>query len=327
MRNALVSSKFRIYTELSLCLRSSQPLVHHIYMATTDRGSNESLARRTAAAEVMDSPNIWFLDQNCLEHAPHLVVLSGLLLADTLLECNGSISWKYWSSLAMFGHTSRDQARDLYETYAERYGAQRAKQTVKCLMPRPVSQRWGRIHDLEDRIMKAGFSEIAICMAEILTRKFIDVNELRSTAMLQESGESESVWEAMSVVRRALKAASKTSDAQKNRIENDKHATPNELSVEQTKEFTLKMGRWRARTLQACGDRMWGMVITVMNACREPLIHISNFLKQTIDDQEVSQKGSPLCQLVYGKADAIFDCFTSTLRSMRSLSNYTYAFM
>ena len=173
-------------------------------MACTDRGPNEVTGRRLIAAETHDFPNIYYWDQDCFEHSPHLVVMSSLLLMDKLLE--GKVPWRYWSSLAMFSHTCRSQARDLYESYCSHFGALRAKGAVKCMFPRPVSQRWGRIHELESRILKAGCAELASCLADILTSKWIDTKELKNFG---DAHSCTGKWDAVRQIREALQAKKK----------------------------------------------------------------------------------------------------------------------
>ena len=305
-------------------LRYATLLTDHVYMATTDGGANEQLARRLIAAEIMDCPNIYYFQQDCLEHAPHLVVMSSLLLVDEFLE--GFTNWKYWSSLAVFSHTCRDQARSLYESYSNKFGAKRAKEAVKTLFPRPVSQRWGRIQELEDRIINAGFSELAACVSEVLTRKWVDANELSGSLMACKAEAWSGAVSVTATIRHAkvtaasgsAKPAGEGDDTSKKRQKQKQPANPNELSIEETKEFTIKMGKWRARTLEAIGDQMWGMVIAVMNRTRSPLIHISNVLKQKHSLQTCVEKGGPLAQLVYGKAALILEEFSDTLRSLRA---------
>lgn len=301
-------------------------LTDHIFMVTTDGGPNEQQSRKLSAAEVMDIPNVYFLQQDCLEHSPHLVVMSSLLLVDELLE--KFANWKYWSSLAMFAHTCRDQARSLYEVYSSRYGASEAKNTVKTLFPRPVSQRWGRIHDLEKRIMNAGFQQLAICVSNILTRKWIDFDEIqKGTPVSTDSSWADVAGYVEAAIQSARKSPPQETDTKDCKTRgttktavDSKNKTPNELSVEQTKEYTLKIGRWRARTLQTLGDQLWGMVIKVMHHSRSPLIHISNFLKVKQSRDDMIEKGGPLAQLVFGRAATIFGEFTKTLTTLRTCS-------
>ena len=182
-------------------------LTDHIFLVTTDGGPNEQQFRKLSAA-VMHSPNVFFLQQDCLKRSPHLVVMSSLLLVDALLE--KFANWKFWSSLAMFAHTCRDQARSLYEVYSSRYGASEAKNTVKTLFPRPASQSWGRIHDLEKRIMNAGFQQLAICVSNILTRKWIDLDEIQKGTPVS----TDSSWaDVAGYVEAAIQTARKSSQA------------------------------------------------------------------------------------------------------------------
>ena len=52
------------------------------------------------------------------------------------------------------------------------------------------------------------------------------------------------------------------------------------LSLEATKEYTKKMGRWRRRAIEVSGSALFWAIVTVMHSTREPLIHFSNWLKQ-----------------------------------------------
>lgn len=283
-------------------------------MVCTDRGSNEVNGRRLVSAEISQFPNIYFFEQDCLEHAPHLVVMSSLLLMDHLLD--GKVQWRYWSSLAMLSHTCRSQAKELYECYCKRFGAKRGKDTVQTLLPRPVSQRWGRIHELERRIIMAGLSELAICLADILTSKWIDVGELRN---FSDQSLDNGNWEAVRCIREALQRTQKSNSQELKKIDDhSKLNTPNELSVEQTKAYSLKMGKWRAQTLNAVSDESWGHIVRVMRECRAPLIHISHFLKKKYTQKDIIEHGGPLAMLVYGRAESFQDEFDAILKSICS---------
>ena len=229
-------------------------------MTTTDKGSNEAKARRGILAETRDIPNLLYLDQDCLEHAPHLVVMGSLLLADRLLDLLDGPKFHYWSSLAMFAHTARDVAKPLYEKYCQRFGAQAGKKAVKCMFPRPVSQRWGRIHELERRIIDAGFSSLALCLRDVFAGKFVDSREL------QEGDEAvDASFGGPSGPPSAKAKPKPASDKEHAQAKGpDKSTTPNELSVEQTRAYTLQMGRWRAKTLSVVANRLWGKTILIM---------------------------------------------------------------
>ena len=312
----------------------------HIFMATTDNGPNECAARRLIASEISTIPNVYYFDQSCLEHSPHLVVIGSLNLADELLEHFGS-SWRYWSSLAMFAHTARDVAKPLYQNYAARWGPLLAKQAVKAIFPRPIAQRWNRIHELERRIQDSDFLKLAVSLCEVLTSKWVDLSELppgfcsesSDPAVFSGSGISTSssvdVSEAWTTVASFVNSAplkSKEIAGPKDRSEvekakakgNGKHsqvesktqdnsdavkkpgAKPKpkpaektesestvkvkaqqgphaELSKDSCKDYSVKMGKWRAKTITAVSQVLWGLCIDTMNKCRSPLVHLSNF--------------------------------------------------
>ena len=204
----------------------------------------------------------------------------------------------------MFAHTARDVAKPLFESYSSRFGAQAAKEAVKCLFPRPVSQRWDRIHELEKRIIDAGFVRLAQCLADVFQRKFVDHSECKD---LEATGASTAA---------AAAGAASRSQSDKEHAQaaaGNAAATPNELSVEQTRGYTLQMGRWRAKTLRAVADRLWGKTILVMYHARCPIIHLTSFLKKQFSEQELLQKGGPLAQLSLGRAAEIHAEFNGIL--------------
>eukprot|EP00435_Cladocopium_sp_Y103_P049890 s1306_g15.t1 len=325
-----------------------QTLTEHIFMVTTDNGPNECAARRSIAAEISGLSNVYFFEQSCLEHGPHLVVMGSLNLADELLEMKGC-SWKYWSSLAMFAHAARDVAKPLYQSYAARWGALLAKQSVKAIFPRPIAQRWGRIHELERRIQNADFLKLALCLCEVLTSKWVDCSELPDKFHSASAGSDScgsgscngAAWEAVSAFAKKAVGKPKASaggagtgqvegkEKQKKQKDEAAQSTSScrpgkkqqqgphtEISKDQTKEYSIRMGKWRAKTIVCVSDMMWGLCIDIMNRTRSPLIHISNFLKKPVDDEELVELGGPLAQLVFGKAADMQMEFTTMLRDL-----------
>ena len=284
----------------------------HVYMCTTDQGSNEAWGRRAILCDVKDDKRTLFLDSDCLEHGPHLIVMASLILADQMLSELGR-PWKYWKSLATFAYTSRDVAKKLYDAWVKRFGALDAKSRVKSLFPKPASQRWGRVHELESRIMRAGFLNLAVCLAEILTSKFVDMSEV---APLESCSSSDQGWEALSVIKSCIRCTKDKQQKQKKEIDAGKtSATPDVLSVEQTKAYTIQMSKWRGQTLVAIADRLWGKTIETMYHTREPIIHLTSFLKaNSSSESDDCTTFGILAQLVHGKASEIqaeFDVIAS----------------
>ena len=80
------------------------------------------------------------------------------------------------------------------------------------------------------------------------------------------------------------------------------NTSPDDTVIEKTVAYTKQMGRWRAMTLTAAADKLWGRVVAVLNATREPIIHLTSFLKKNIDLQV---EHGHLAQLIHGKATEI----------------------
>lgn len=77
------------------------------------------------------------------------------------------------------------------------------------------------------------------------------------------------------------------------------------LSLEATKEYTKKMGRWRRRAIEVSGDPLYWAIMVVMHSTREPLIHFSNWLKQKPKDDESILQTSTSTGTVRGKVSDI----------------------
>ena len=67
--------------------------------------------------------------------------------------------------------------------------------------------------------------------------------------------------------------------------------------------YTEKFTKWRKRAVECVQDPLWWYCIRVMNACRSPASHLSNFLKQKQGDW------GHVAQLVAGKAASLSDEF------------------
>ena len=260
------------------------------------------------------------MDCDCMEHTPHLVVVSSLLLADDMLRAHQK-NWKYWSSLAVFANTAREVAGSLYDSYSAHFGFVEAK-AVKTIMPRAVSQRWNRIHELENRVLKAGCFQLAVCLADVLARKDIDSSEL--AALERESG-SAHAWGALNSIRNAVTIAKqRKTDTPAEPLT---HSKVNEPALEEAKEYSIRMSRWRGQTLRTVADQMWGRMIAVMQACRGPIVHFSFFIKREstaslISDTSKSNELSAgaLATLVYGKAAEIHNEFGDLQRDAVAVS-------
>ena len=75
------------------------------------------------------------------------------------------------------------------------------------------------------------------------------------------------------------------------------------LSLEETKQYSEKMGRWRRRAIEISGNAFFWKSMKIMHDVRAPLIHFSSFLKQK---QSPSDDGK-VAQMVNGKCHQIMD--------------------
>ena len=90
-------------------------------------------------------------------------------------------------------------------------------ETVKKLFPKPIAQRWGRISELEKRILSAEQWKLAISVSEVLVHKWIDMSELLgelagpriSGEEQHESTEKTASWSAMTFIQKSLHSSSK----------------------------------------------------------------------------------------------------------------------
>jgi hypothetical protein len=94
----------------------------------------------------------------------------------------------------------------------------------------------------------------------------------------------------------------------------DDDACVDTLSLESTKLFRVRMGKWRRQTWEVLQDALFEMVVVAMHRLHQPWIHLSNFLKQKLPE---SSEGH-LHALVCGKAQEIFSQFSDMM--FRSLS-------
>ena len=89
----------------------------------------------------------------------------------------------------------------------------------------------------------------------------------------------DSITDPMCIFYLSFFSSSLLSISQPNMQEND--CVVDELSLEETKAYSKKMGRWRKGALNVVKCDLFWAVLSMMSATRAPLIHFSNFLKQT----------------------------------------------
>ena len=187
-------------------------------------------------------------------------------------------NWKYYSSVAIIANVLRELATDVYDTWVRKHGAQSAQSSVRTLFPKANSARWGQVHLLEGRFRLAGVSKLSEVLRTVLAVKV----------------------------------------AKKSKTQGNNDMNPNVLAIEQTAEYTQRQGKWRIHAGTAIGDPLLEGCIETMFRTREPLIHLSHFLKMNVSAADVEKHGSNLAQMVNFKAaqidselDDLFTCISS----------------
>ena len=81
------------------------------------------------------------------------------------------------------------------------------------------------------------------------------------------------------------------------------------LAVEEKKEYRKRMGRWRTSSMSTLRDPLFDGVVQVMNLCRKPFIHLSNYLKAKV----LPTENAPMFRLVVGKGTQLGQAFDDML--------------
>jgi hypothetical protein len=250
---------------------------------------------------VQDCDTVFFFATDCFEHAGHLVGLGGLKLIDQELKDYGR-PWKYFSSLAVFTNTIRDCSKDIFKQWCHQHGEASAMKYVFKLFPRVCAGRWNSIDTTEDRILKAGPEKTVSVLRKVLEGKKVRANR-KSMAT---PGISTPLLPPLEDAANAVEVGGAREDGA---VSSTDAGVVDLLSLEQTKEYTVKMGKWRQQTIDTADDILWWRTIEVMHTIRGPVLHLSAFLKKKLSSQELAEIGPPLFQLICGKADSIFDAY------------------
>ena len=238
-------------------------------MATTDRGSNELWCKKAVQCIMKDVPSFFYLGSDCYEHIAHLGTLGALRACDQILK--GYRPWKYFSSVAIVTNTLRDLSQRLFATWRTLYGDSDAVAKVKTMIPRCIGGRWGSIAETENRLIQANIGKVCKAVKHMF--------EVDPELLANE------------------KTKKKNPASDTNQVD--------EIAMEETQAFKMRMGRWRRHAWTVLQDPLFERIVLVMNRTRGPWMHLSHFLKKIL----VPDGNGHLCQLVCGKAKEIYQDF------------------
>lgn len=83
------------------------------------------------------------------------------------------------------------------------------------------------------------------------------------------------------------------------------HLAIDTLALESTKEYQIKMGRWRKRALTIATNSTFWAVMATMHRARQPLIHFSAFVKKAHRSQSQEFSDTKIVQIVSFKCKQI----------------------
>lgn len=153
-------------------LKKNQQLASgfHVYVQTTDRGSNELAARGINAVLYNQcGEHVLYFQQDCVEHLCHLCVMGGLAEIDRELADRSSAAstqqpqqLKYFASCALLSNVLRDVSQGIFKVWQDEFGIKDAIQKAKLLWPKCLSGRWGSIHQFEKRCLLSSPTKLLV---------------------------------------------------------------------------------------------------------------------------------------------------------------------
>ena len=132
-----------------------------LWCFTSDGGPEVKKFKRILKHMLKDHPMDIAVNTDCFLHADELQVQTGMKSADRWLAYN-ALGFKYFSTLAMAMHSWRDNQRPMYIICCFLYGAEWANEFALKKPPKPISQRWGRVEEVEKLLDEAGVGGVSI---------------------------------------------------------------------------------------------------------------------------------------------------------------------
>ena len=251
-----------------------------------------------------------------MEHAGHLAVLGALKLADVMLLELGK-PWKYYSSLAILCNCLRDTAKDFLTAWCSIYKAESALRHARKLFPRCCAGRWLSVDEAEKRFLSCGAARVQQVVNQILPRK-----SAQKTVAAVDGSDNEQDGDEPAAAQ-APKAKAKPKPKAKSKTPSSDIGAVDTLAVEQSAHYSETMGKWRRHAVRVVNDPLFGCMVFIMNGVKEPLTHLSAFLKKTVPEKELCSRGNTLHQLVTYKAQMIAGEFDELMGVSEIFSNCT----
>ena len=280
-------------------LDAEAPNVCEVFASCTDSGPDEDKAKtlsmyECAGAGLVTDANIHlilFIPLLCWFHQYHLMVKKSLLLADEICaraEPYMNQKRSYFSTLAKLLHVWRDNCKAIHHHWAG-FDRRGAKQYTSKRPPQPIAGRWGKVDECERYVLAPPLHQLRIAFSHAGIH-----GHAKATAPA------------------ALCSAGSSSVASADKQPANPVETLMEFSVQEARQYSLKMSRWKGDAGSFVTDDVFIPIITkIMSIARQPLLHFYNWLmkvdtKGFCIDGELRFPGK-LAQMVWWEADAVLE--------------------
>ena len=265
-----------------------------MFLYTSDGGPDQSYCKKLMSAISMPHPYVLFIPLVCVKHNLHLGVKSGLLLVDEFLKAQGK-TFKYFGSMAKLSNCCRERSQYMFKAFVDVHDSGAALRHGSKVFPTCVSGRWGSITAAEEVVMRMGTTP-----AKRL-KYFLPV--LKQTLGIEDDPEPKGKGRGRGKGRqgrgrggrgrgRGRAAAGAQAQADENALVN--YDALDEIAIEETKAYTLKVGRWRREVVDAFSDMSMWCIMDIAHSARKPLDHALFFSQ--------SEDSTYTLDLVLGKA-------------------------
>lgn len=268
--------------------------------------------RKVIQTEVQHRPNDIFVDLDCKQHANELNTKWGLIRLDSWLTKN-NVGWNYFSAIAKIMHVWRECARKAFLAACVLFDDEVGIKGFKRMPPRPISGRWGRIHEVEKCLLSVAQSLPRVLKAVLRGEVMVDGGPLAARGVpgvpaicdivVDDAAEADVADVAPPPPPPPLPLPPPAGPA---RSLDDPRADSQE-------EYRVKMGQWRAAVYDIVQDKTFWLVTEIASISRAPLVHHHAFVMSKLSRTDIENLGNHQAQLTCGKADAIFSEFEALL--------------
>ena len=208
-----------------------------------------------------DSQSLWFIEVLCGRHSNELIFRSELAIIDRHLKAAGK-PWKFYTSMAKLAHLWRDQSKDMFATWRRIHGDASAVRIALKMMPDCIASRWGSVDAVEARLEASGQALLLPVLQAVLQKPVV-------------------------------KAATEVETGVTSVVVLD------DLSLEESKAHTQKMGRWSRDVLLSTQDKTLFIIISATRRAHCPNMHFTHYMQKTLPEDAYGER---MADLMYGKA-------------------------